>query len=202
MRFTYLLLPLSALACVTVAPSPTCIADTGDGGLAAMPDAVRPLPTASPRATTHVQMAVQLSAVSGTPPTPAFDPTSPFTTSDYAAPIEVDDSLGRPHDVTIYFRDDGGGSHTWHAMVDGSELSGGTPGVPTEVESGALLCDTSGAITGLAPVEGTWDFLFAAPGQTISWSFAGVPVADGTWAHSRCGAYNAILGLAQDGQRW
>jgi flagellar hook protein FlgE len=155
-----------------------------------------------PRATTRVEIAIQLGVYDyglGVP----FDPAAPSSTSNSVVSVELDDSLGGTHVATIYFHADGALSFSWHAMVDGGDISGGTSGVAIEIDAGTLQCDTTGRLTSIGPAGGgSWDFREATPGQTVSWSFAGVPGSDGTWIPSRCAGTYSVLAIAQDGQSW
>ena len=89
-------------------------------------------------------MSMNLDAAAVPPAT--WDPANPQATSNYSTSMTVYDSLGTAHKVDLYARAQGGGAWEWHAMVDGGELTGGTPGTPTEIASGTLTFDASGAL--------------------------------------------------------
>lgn len=133
--------------------------------------------TAPPVATAIANLAVNLDA-SATPPA-AWDPTDPQGTSNFATSATVYDSLGAPHRVDLYFRAQGGGAWEWHAMVDGGELTGGTPGVATEIASGALTFTPSGALDTETTNAASADFLNAQPGQVIAFDFGDAITTDG-----------------------
>ena len=108
----------------------------------------------------------------------AFDPTDPENTSNYSTSLSVYDSLGNSHVVTIYFYKAALGSWTWHACVDGSEITGGVPG-QLEIEAqGTLTFDTAGALTADVTLASDFDFLGAAQDQNITFDF-GTSVAEG-----------------------
>ncbi len=66
-----------------------------------------------------------------------FDPSNP-STYHYKAEVNIYDSLGQTHPVSIAYTKiglDAAGNSVWdwHAFVDGADLAGGTPGVLTEI---------------------------------------------------------------------
>lgn len=125
-----------------------------------------------------------------------FDPANPDATSDYAQTTRIVDSLGQAHDATVYFHNDGGGNWTWHAMVDGGELTGGTAGVPTECASGSLAFDTSGALTSSATTASSFDFVGAAAGQSVTFDFGTPGASDASTQQAQA---SNLVSLSQDG---
>lgn len=57
----------------------------------------------------------------------------------FAAPVRIIDSLGTAHEATINFFKTGAGTWSARAYVDGSEVAGGTPGVPTAIGAAATI---------------------------------------------------------------
>jgi flagellar hook protein FlgE len=131
-----------------------------------------------PVATTQAAMTLNLDANATVPP--PFDPTNPNATSNYATSQTVYDSLGAPHHVEIYFRSQGAGAWEFHAMVDGAELTGGTPGTATEIASGTLTFNTAGALQAQTLTASSADFINAAPGQAIAFTFGDDIASGGT----------------------
>ncbi len=131
---------------------------------------------ASPNPTTEMNMSLNLDAQGAVGP--AFDPTDPQGTSDYATSATVYDSLGTAHRVDLYFRKSGVGGWEWRGMVDGGELNGGTAGVQTEIASGTLSFTTSGELNTETLVSSSADFVGAAAAQSIAFDF-GDAIADG-----------------------
>jgi flagellar hook protein FlgE len=76
-----------------------------------------------------------------------WDPTNPDATSNFSTSSVVYDGAGTAHDVQVYFRKDGDGAWSWHAMTDGSGIAGGTAGTKTEIASGTLTYDSTGHLT-------------------------------------------------------
>jgi flagellar hook protein FlgE len=131
-----------------------------------------PVPTASAKPT------LNLDANAAVPP--AWDPANPTTTSSYATSMTVYDSLGASHHVEVYFRNQGGGGWEWHAMVDGGELTGGTPGTPSEIASGTLTFNASGALQAQATTASSASFTGATPNQAIAFNFGDDIAGGGT----------------------
>lgn len=130
-----------------------------------------------PAATTTANMTLNLDANATIPA--AWDPLNPNTTSNYATSETVYDSLGTPHHVEVYFRAQGAGSWEYHAMVDDGELAGGVTGTLTEIGSGQLTFNTSGALTSQT-TTGSANFAGAAPGQVIQFTFGDDIASGGT----------------------
>ena len=132
--------------------------------------------TAVPASATQItSLAVNLDSNStANPGGAAFDPTSTTTagdTSNYSTSYAVYDSLGNSHMVTVYFRKTADNSWSWYACVDGSEITGGTPG-QLEIEAqGTLTFDTSGRLDNETTAGSDFDFVGAAQDQTISFDF-------------------------------
>lgn len=131
----------------------------------------------APTPTTTAALALNLD--SGAVPPAAWDPANPTTTSSYATSMTVYDSLGQSHRAEVYFRAQGGGAWEWHAMVDGGELTGGTPGVPTEIATGTMTFTTTGALDTETPGASSADFIGATPGQAIAIDFGDAITTDG-----------------------
>ncbi len=150
--------------------------------------------------TEKANMAVNLDSKSEQPP--AWDPTDPGTTSNFSSGLTVYDSLGNAHDLTVYFRKSGANSWEWHAMADGAEMSGGTPGVPTEGASGTLSFTTSGALDTETVNQSQWDFTDATAGQAIAFDFGKSITGDGGTGFdgtTQFGSASSTSGIQQDG---
>ncbi len=131
-----------------------------------------------PIATTSAAMTLNLDSTVAVPA--AFDPTNPTSTSTYATSITVHDSLGAPHRAEVYFRPSGGGAWEWHAMVDGGELAGGTPGTQTEIASGTLAFDASGKLSAQTTTASSASFAGAEANQSITFNFGDDIASGGT----------------------
>jgi flagellar hook protein FlgE len=152
-------------------------------------------------ATTETRMAVNLNA-SDLQPTLAFDVTNPNGTSNFSTNVTVFDSLGAAHELTVYYAKTGSNQWDWHALVDGGELTGGTPGVATEGASGTLTFTTNGALDTETSAATTWSFNNATAGQTISFDFGTSITTDagtGLDGTTQFSAPEANIGLEQNG---
>lgn len=95
--------------------------------------------SSAPQATTRVFLHVNLDINAEIlPATLPFDLNDAVNTSNYMAPVTIYDATGNAHLVNFYFRKVDNDTWEWHALVDGGELEGGTPGVNQEVASGTL----------------------------------------------------------------
>jgi len=131
-----------------------------------------------------------------------WDPLNPSTSSDYQTSMTVYDSLGNSHDVQMYFVNNGSGAWEWHAMVEGSELNGGTPGTMTEIADGNLGFDTNGQLDTEVLNASSADFVGATPGQAIQFDFGDAITTDGgTGAgSSQVAGQSSVEAVDQDGR--
>lgn len=120
--------------------------------------------------TTHVRFSVNLDANS-TAPSTAWNGESPASSSNFPSSVHVTDSLGNGHQLTVYFRKSDAARWQWHAVADGSELVGGTPGRLVEGASGTLRFSTDGALEAETAGTSSWQFVGAAPTQEIQFDF-------------------------------
>jgi len=118
----------------------------------------------APKATVNVQLATNLDASAQY--VGPFDVANPDNTSNYANSINVYDSLGNPHLMTMYFTKMDPVANPlewqWNATVDGAQI-GGAAG-PTVIGSGSLFFDINGVMTAANPATQptnpgvlTWD---------------------------------------------
>jgi hypothetical protein len=61
--------------------------------------------------------------------------------------MTVYDSLGTGHTVDVYFRKTADNAWEYHAIADGSEITGGTAGTNVELGTGAFTFTTDGALS-------------------------------------------------------
>ena len=100
-----------------------------------------------PRATTQLNLAMNLDANSPVPP--AFDPADTQNTSNAREVITIFDSLGSPRQATVFFRK--ASANNWEYHVTLSDQDSGAPtGDPFVVQaSGTLQFDAAGNLTGI-----------------------------------------------------
>ncbi len=132
----------------------------------------------APVPTTNAKMTINLDSNATVPA--AFDPANPNTTSNYATSATVYDSLGQGHRVEVYFRAQGNGAWEWHAMADGGELTGGTPGQLTEVATGGMTFDPTGKLQSQTTTSSSASFVGAAPNQSVAFDFGDDIASGGT----------------------
>ncbi|MEC8191202.1 MAG: flagellar hook protein FlgE [Myxococcota bacterium] len=122
--------------------------------------------------------------------------------ADFATSINIYDSLGAPHNVTIAFERQTAGDWGWYAVVDGGEV-GETEGAAFQIASGSLSFDGDGDLTGFTQVNTS---------ATLPWNFTGAEDNDVTFEFGLdgFGAENdgdlraisgpsAVTGVIQDG---
>jgi flagellar hook protein FlgE len=153
-----------------------------------------------PVSTTSAAMKVNLDSSSVVPP--PWDPTNPNTTSNYATSETVYDSLGAAHHVDVYFRNQGAGAWEFHAMVDGGELTGGTPGTLTEIATGTLTFNSAGALDTQGLTASSADFINATPAQAIAFKFGDDIASGGTGlaGSTQYATVSSVNGLDIDGR--
>jgi flagellar hook protein FlgE len=152
-------------------------------------------------ATTSARLAVNLNSNDQVPAL-AFDVTNPTGTSNFSNNLTVYDSLGQGHEVTVYYAKTASNSWDWHALVDGGELTGGTPGVATEGASGTLTFTTNGALDTETSAATTWSFNNATAGQTIAFDFGTSITTDagtGLDGSTQFASPEATIALEQNG---
>jgi len=144
-------------------------------------------------------IAVKIASSSAILSTPCSNPN---TTSNYATSETVYDSLGAAHHVDVYFRSQGAGVWEFHAMVDGQDLTGGTPGTLTEIASGTLTFNAAGALQQQVVNASSADFVNANPGQVIDFTFGDDIASGGTGlaGSTQFAGASAVTSLDIDGR--
>jgi flagellar hook protein FlgE len=129
----------------------------------------------------------------------AFTVAQPATTSNFSTSIAVYDSIGDDHTVQIYLNKTAANSWAWHAVIDGGELSGGTPGTNVEGASGTLVFNTSGALQTATTTSSSFNFTGSA--QTIGFNFGDAIDDGGTGlaGSTQFASPNVVTSQSQDG---
>ncbi len=153
----------------------------------------------APNATEEVTAQVNLSSNSTVPA--AFSTLDPTGTSNFSAGITVYDSLGNDHLVNLFFRKSADNAWSWHALVDGGELTGGTEGTYVQSAAGTMTFNTTGSLLTVATASSDFDFLGATQSQAITFDFGTSTTAggDGLDGITQFGSNSAIVNLSQDG---
>ncbi len=124
------------------------------------------------------------------------------TTGTFSAPIQVVDSLGETHDLTITFTEQSPGNWNYEVDIPGQDLAGGTAGTPSSVATGSLSFDANGNLTSPAapaqvqiPITGLAD---GANDMNINWNLA-TDAGNGTPVITQYSAASAVSASTQDG---
>jgi len=141
------------------------------------------------------------------------------TDGTFSYPVEVDDSLGTSHVLTLTFTDAGGGAWNYSVSIPGEDLTGGTAGTPTVLTTGTLTFDSSGNLTapdatgrlinipatglvdGAADLNVNWDLYngSANPAPRLT-QFAQISAVSASTQDGQPAAQLVRVGLANGGQ--
>jgi flagellar hook protein FlgE len=159
-------------------------AANGDGTFAAsISDVQAPTAALPARATTEMNVTANLDATStnlgALVPAVAWDLQDPANTANFSTTMTVYDSLGTGHAVDVYFRKTADNAWEYHAIADGSEITGGVAGTNIELGTGTMAFTTDGALNTVGNLDITGNFAGGATqGQVITLNF-GTAIADG-----------------------
>ncbi|MCA9489856.1 MAG: flagellar hook protein FlgE [Myxococcales bacterium] len=130
--------------------------------------------------------------------------------ADFATSVTVYDSLGLPHDVTIFFERDSASPDTWntYAVVDGSQVdtngdgvADGDAGYGFEIGSGSVQFDTNGDLVASSgiPINAGWTFPGSEP-FTATFDFGLDPAGNPSEGGLRTnGTSSYVSTVSQDG---
>jgi len=146
----------------------------------------------TPSATANISLSLNLNAA-GVP----LEPSGSFS-----APIQVVDSLGETHDLTVNFTEQSPGNWNYEVDIPGADLTSGTVGTPSAVANGSLTFDANGNLTAPTapatipiPITGLTD---GANDLNITWNLATENGA-GTPVITQYAATSAVSATTQDG---
>ena len=91
-------------------------------------------------------------------------------TSNFSTSMVVDDSLGKPVQLDVYFCMDSVGDWHYHAVTDGANLTGGKAGA-TEVATGELKFDAQGRLTSNTTSLNNFNPINATNPQPLTFNF-------------------------------
>lgn len=171
--------------------------DTGQiaGGVGDIALPTSPLPA---NATTTVDLSINLDSREAVT---TWDPTDPVNSSNFSTSATVYDTLGNAHRVDVYFSKTADNTWDYHAMVDGADIAGGTPGVLQEIDTGTLTFGTDGSMTNATTTPTAVTFAGGAGASTIGMDF-GIGTAGGGTGFDGATQFadeSAVITLAQDG---
>jgi flagellar hook protein FlgE len=95
----------------------------------------------TPSATTQftLSMNLQAGAAVGTP------------AGSFSAPIQVVDSLGETHTLTVNFTETAANAWNYTVTIPGADLTAGIPGTPSQLATGSIAFNSNGVLTTPAP---------------------------------------------------
>jgi flagellar hook protein FlgE len=137
-----------------------------------------------------------------TPPTLPWDPQNPANTSNFSTSLQVYDSLGNAHTMSVYFQNTGAGTWTYHVLGNGSEIQGGTAGQNDEVATGTLTFNTNGSLqSNTLTTGGTVSFNGATANQPLTFNFGSQVANGGTGMDgiTQFGSPNSVSAQSADG---
>ncbi|MGP0075323.1 MAG: flagellar hook protein FlgE [Bryobacteraceae bacterium] len=124
------------------------------------------------------------------------------SSGNFSTSIQVVDSLGVSHDLTVSFTETGPGAWTYNVYIPGQDVTSGTAGTPSLVTTGSLTFDANGNLTSPAApatvpltISGLAD---NANDMNISWNLATQNGA-GTPLITQYAATSAVSASTQDG---
>lgn len=156
--------------------------------------------------TNAVDIAGNLDAGANTILAAAIDPNT-FTTlnsnSEFSTVVDVFDSLGDKHTVTMFFWHTNANEYQVRAYVDGSEVSGGTAGDPSQIGNSLTLTFNSSGVLQTSPAEIVANTGTVTPLGGISWTNGAatdIPFTLDFAGFSQFAATSNVTSITQDGQ--
>lgn len=111
--------------------------------------------------------------------TKKFDAKDPYSTSHYSTGVEMYDSQGNKHLLSMFFNKTADREWSFHGMVDGKEVSGGEEGMMSQVCEGKLKFTVDGKLESQEVTDSSFNFKGGAlQNQKIKLNF-GDAIAEG-----------------------
>jgi flagellar hook protein FlgE len=154
-----------------------------------------------PKITTTLSITANLNS-SDVPPTAAWNAQDPTNTSNFSTSMQVYDSLGNAHTVSVYFQNNGNNTWTYHALANGSEVQGGTAGQSDEIATGTLSFNSNGSLqSNTLTAGGNVSFNGATANQPLTFSFGTSVASGGTGLDgiTQFGSPDSVSAQSQDG---
>jgi len=119
----------------------------------------------------------------------------------FSTPIQVVDSLGNTHTLTVNFTETAANTWGYTVTIPGGDLTGGTPGANTTIATGSLSFNTDGTLKTPAAgapvaVKTTTGLADGAANLTINWNLYD---STGTPTLTQFAQTSAATGTSQDG---
>ena len=132
-----------------------------------------------------------------------FDITRPYDSTDFTTGVEIHDSQGTKHLITVAFNKVDDGVWEYRGLADGGEVKGGRPGTYSQVIKGRLTFNPEGLLTTEEILEKNFNFTNGAqPNQDVVFDFGDSLVTDkgkGLNASHQYGANSDLVSWSQDG---
>ncbi len=129
------------------------------------------------KGTTEIKLDLNLD--SRMEPTKKFDAKDPYSTSHYSTGVEMYDSQGNKHLLSMFFNKTADREWSYHGMVDGKEVTGGEEGMLSQVCTGSLKFTVDGKLDSQELSDASFNFKGGAlQGQKIKLNF-GDAIAEG-----------------------
>jgi flagellar hook protein FlgE len=119
----------------------------------------------------------------------------------FSTPIQVVDSLGDTHVLTVNFTESGANAWSYTVTIPGGDLTGGTVGTNTSIATGSITFDTKGHLKTPAAgapiaVKTTTGLVDGAGNLNINWNLYG---SNGLPTLTQFAQISAATGTSQDG---
>ncbi len=125
------------------------------------------------------EVKVELNLDSRVETTKKFDAKDPYYTSHYSTGLEIYDSQGNKHLMTVFFNKTEDRNWEWRGMVDGKEISSGEEGKLSQVVKGTLKFTVDGKLDSQEVSESDLNFAGGAlQNQKVKFNF-GDAIAEG-----------------------
>ena len=132
-----------------------------------------------------------------------FDPQKPHETADFTTGVEVYDSQGAKHLLTMAFNHTDDGEWEYRGMAEGAEVQGGIPGQYAQVVHGRLTFNSDGLLNTEEILSKNFSFNNGAvANQNIEIDFGDSIITDngkGLNASKQYGAKSDMVSWSQDG---
>jgi flagellar hook protein FlgE len=159
-------------------------------------------PTALIPAKATKEVNIDLNLDSRVEPTKTFDPADPYYTSHYSTGVEMYDTQGSKHLVTMFFNKTEDRTWSWRGMVDGKEVTGAEDGKLAEVCEGRVTFNQDGKLLKQEIVSSNLNFKGGAlQDQQIKWRFGDAIEEGGTGlkGSKQYGKESDLIAWRQDG---
>jgi flagellar hook protein FlgE len=159
-------------------------------------------PTALIPAKATKEVNIDLNLDSRVEPTKTFDPADPYYTSHYSTGVEMYDTQGSKHLVTMFFNKVEDRTWQWRGMVDGKEVTGAEDGKLAGVVEGTVTFNQDGKLLKQEITSSNLNFKGGAlQDQQIKWRFGDAIEEGGTGlkGSKQYGKESDLIAWKQDG---